>query len=296
MCNNNNYIAIRLSGGLGNQMFQYAFGLAVSWKKNCRLLIDFSNLDNEHILATRRTFELGVFIDKFEELKLSFLIKKILSSRFKNFLYRENIFGPTIRFEKKFDFEKDLIEMKPPVLYIGYFQSPIYFEKYQKRIKQTFQFNGSLLSKYHQKVLEQIQERNSVGIHIRRGDYVTNKKANAFHGVLKVDYYNRALIKLKNLKNDLFIYIFSDDIEWVEHHFSFDLETYYVSTGDNDSTWTDMYLMSTCKHNIIANSTYSWWAAYLNSNPEKIVIAPKKWFNVSNIHVDDLFPRSWIRI
>ncbi|MDC0637732.1 alpha-1,2-fucosyltransferase [Flavobacteriaceae bacterium] len=296
MGNNNNYIAIRLSGGLGNQMFQYAFGLAVSLEKKCRLLVDFSNLENEHILTSRRIFELGIFKDKFEELKLKLHFKKILNSRFKKFLSRENVFGPTIRFEKKFDFEKDLIEMKPPVLYIGYFQSPIYFEKYQERIRQTFQFNGSLLRVYHQIVLEQIKDRNSVGIHIRRGDYVTNKKANAFHGVLKVDYYIRALNALKNVKNDLHVYVFSDDIEWVEHHFSFDLETYYVCTGNNDPTWTDMYLMSTCKHNIIANSTYSWWAAYLNSNPEKIVIAPKKWFNDSNIYVDDLFPRSWIRI
>ncbi|MDD3060131.1 MAG: alpha-1,2-fucosyltransferase, partial [Sulfurimonas sp.] len=146
------------------------------------------------------------------------------------------------------------------------------------------------------KLKEEIQSSNSVSLHVRRGDYVSNKNATSYHGVSSLDYYYNAIETISKKISNPILYIFSDDIPWVRENLIVSLPIVFIENTNTDRPFEDIYLMSLCKHNIIANSTFSWWGAYLNSNLEKNVIAPKKWFNDPVINTEDLIPSSWTRI
>jgi hypothetical protein len=140
-----------------------------------------------------------------------------------------------------------------------------------------------------------IEESESVSIHVRRGDYVNNPKVNEYHGSLQSDYYLKAIEVINNKVSDSKFYIFSDDIEWVRDNMFGDLNAVFVKTTSDEE---DMYLMSKCKHNIIANSSFSWWGAYLNSNESKLVVAPVQWFKNAEMNEKtlDLVPTNWYRV
>src|SRR5690606_26072631 len=118
----------------------------------------------------------------------------------------------------------------------------------------------------------------SVSLHVRRGDYVQLQSAHNFHGVLPLTYYKRAILLLKEKLERFTIFVFSDDLDWVRSNLQAETPVVYVDYRSDDKTATDLALMSLCKHNIIANSSFSWWGAWLNRNPGKQVIAPKPWF------------------
>jgi hypothetical protein len=172
--------------------------------------------------------------------------------------------------EKSWTYISDL---KDNTYYAGYWTNRRYFPNDRNGIKKIFDFKNEM-SVINKEVIKDIQNSNSVSIHIRRGDYVGNK---VHDGICNEKYYNQAieLIK-KNIENPKF-YIFSDEPEWVENNFRLDFKTVVDWNNGAESYW-DMYLMSCCKHNIIANSTFSWWGAYLNQNNDKIVIGPRYWF------------------
>jgi hypothetical protein len=132
-------------------------------------------------------------------------------------------------------------------------------------------------------------------VHIRRGDFL-NEKITAYHGVLSAFYFEKAIGLIREKIPSASIYFFSDDIEWVKQNLAVDKNSVFVSSFITRSAIEDFYLMTKCKHNIIANSSFSWWPAWLNNNPDKIVVAPKKWFADSSINTNDLIPQDWIRI
>jgi hypothetical protein len=139
-----------------------------------------------------------------------------------------------------------------------------------------------------------ITNTNSVSIHIRRGDYVQNHRVLRENGICSLSYYKRAVAELEKTQKDIFYFIFSDDINWVKKNISLGRDTVFVS----DTTLTDseeLVIMSKCKHNIIANSSFSWWAAWINQNPNKICVAPKPWFNTAK-YDSNLIPKSWIQL
>ncbi|HOV15035.1 MAG TPA: alpha-1,2-fucosyltransferase, partial [Spirochaetota bacterium] len=144
-------------------------------------------------------------------------------------------------------------------------------------------------------ISNQIKNSNSVSIHVRRGDYVGNIKTLNFHGVCEIDYYIDAINSIKQKVQNPLFFIFSDDIEWCKNNIK-DENSIFIDFERDD--YVDMYLMTVCKHNIIANSSFSYWAAYLNQNFDKIVIAPKKWFKDDNQNkrTEGLIPEKWIRI
>ena len=145
------------------------------------------------------------------------------------------------------------------------------------------------------KILNRIKTSNSVSIHFRRGDYTYNRKTKDIFNVCPLNYYNKATELInKEIVNPVY-FIFSDDMEWVKKNFSFNYDKVYVDVNDINHPHIDLELMKNCKHNIIANSTLSWWAAWLNKNTQKIVITPEKWLNKS-INFDDLIPESWRKI
>jgi hypothetical protein len=143
---------------------------------------------------------------------------------------------------------------------------------------------------------ELIKSSNSISVHIRRWDYVATAKSNDFHWSCSVWYYMNSIEYFKDKITDPTYFFFSDDIEWVKSNIWILTNAYYIDNNSWNSSWEDMRLMSLCKHNIIANSSFSWWWAWLNRNPKKIVLGPKKWFNNNNLNTEDILPDNWIKL
>lgn len=288
-------IIVRLKGGLGNQMFQYALGRVLAIKNNTELKIDTSYLNSDIITVTKRDFDLDIF-------NLDFDILQYKDIPFINRIHKNKIYIKICAAFKKFfkikgtevsfNFNSDFLNLSGDVYLDGYFQSPKYFNEYQDVIRKDFIFKNNF-SENIISLMKEINEQNSLCIHVRRGDYV----GNAYHDVVGREYYSRGVEKIKNLKKIDKIYIFSDDIDWCGKNMNFDLPVMFVGmeyAGSKNSG--HMALMSSCKYFIIANSSFSWWTAWLSSHPEKIVIAPKKWFGDPNIDTSDLIPEDWVRI
>ena len=297
-------IYIRLQGGLGNQMFEYAFARALSLRFNDQICFDKSGLTNlTHNVYSLDHFNITDtgFVDNYNpqtKKKVGYKImshftwraynkgglkKKYKVERKLQFLF--NIFGIYYCTDGYVKTHRSLSKDK----YLeGYFQSTEYFKEYDEVIKKELIVKDRVLQK-NKKLLEEIEKGESVCVHIRRGDYtiVTN------HLVCTIDYYKKAVkLMKKKIKNYKF-YIFSDDINWVKENIDFGCDVTYVE--GNNPNYEELRLMYTCKHFIISNSSFSWWAQHLSSNDNKVVIAPSKWFNDKN-QVCDIYEDNWIRI
>jgi hypothetical protein len=181
------------------------------------------------------------------------------------------------------------------VYYSGYWQSEKYFENAEDIIRQQFSFNDKLINEKNKALIKQYLNKNTVSIHIRRGDYVTNTDANILlGGSCDLSYYENAISYIKKNVSQPYFQFFSDDIDWVREHFIDLGNVQFIDWNHQTDSWQDMMLMSKCKHNVIANSSFSWWGAWLNNNANKIVIAPSKWFN--SHETLDIVPENWIRI
>ncbi len=290
-------IIVKLQGGLGNQMFQYALGKIIELKYESHLLLDveFYNDQIKKKGFTPRQFALQVFdcdIKKVNpEIIQSFLSPSIINQLKRHFNMPHN----KIYFENTPLFDKDLFLLTPPLYISGYFQSEKYFLNHQSFVRDLFKFpHNAFLDNKH--ILNDFKLNNSVSVHFRRGDYIADEVTNKFHGICSLDYYLKAFELICSKLSSPKFYIFSDDIEWVEKsisHWKYNVEFIKTQTLD---TWIDMFLMSQCRHNIIANSSYSWWSAWLNNNDDKIVIAPQKWFNHQDYLIEDIIPEMWIKL
>ncbi len=292
-------IIVRLKGGLGNQMFQYACGRALSEKNKRTLLLDLTSLLHRpsNPSSTVRNYELDVFNIQERFTFLSRLNKKISNS---NLFYKINskldILKDQLEIVKKINdkemgFDEQFFKIKGKIYLDGYWQSEKYFKDIEDIIRKEFILKsmGEEANKI-KKVIE--KEKNSVSIHIRRGDYVNNPKTLAIHGVCSIDYYKRAIKYINKKTKGVKFFVFSDDIPWVKENL--ELKNVFFVSNSNIKAEEDLFLMSLCKNNIIANSSFSWWGAWLNKNREKIVVAPQNWFN--NKKEKDIVPLSWIRI
>jgi hypothetical protein len=290
-------IIVRLRGGLGNQMFQYAVSRALT--DGQVVFIDLSFLTQNTISSnhfTARSYELQVFknlkVSKINQTLLRFLLsespkykllKKLLPKRLKSI---KKINDDNFHLKLKY---------KQILLLDGYFQNPFFFETIRKTLLKDFKF--PTLPENLIEVFNKINKSNhTVGIHVRRGDYL-NTTNQTVHGVLPIDYYKKAIEFITNKIANPTYFIFSDDPNWCQTDLSFIEINYQVVSGSYPA-WADMYLMSLCQHQIIANSSFSWWAAWLNEHEEKIVIAPKTWFvdDLKNSETETLIPSKWIRV
>ena len=147
----------------------------------------------------------------------------------------------------------------------------------------------------NKEVLEKIKSTEAVAVHFRRGDY-TKKRVADKYGSCSVEYYKNAVEYIAEKYPNPEIFFFSDDIEWVKENLKFPYNCSYVANNTGDKSFEDLRLMSCCKHNVIANSSFSWWGAWLNNNKDKIVVAPKKWLQDSSFAQDDIVPKAWIRL
>lgn len=281
-------IAVKLMGGLGNQMFQYALGRSLAIEHRTKLLLDISHFQNQPEGETPREYELDCF-----KLKAKLTPEPVpTEEQPKRFIFKPKHFN--IFTEPELSFKQEVLSLPDQTLLIGYWQSEKYFKKHEKHIRQDFEFKKPL-SPAKQKILREIQDcPTAVSFQIRRGDYVTNPNSAKFHGLTSMTYYNAAVNDIKKrVKNPVF-YVISDDPEWCEANIRLDFPTVFVD--HTSAGWEDMYLMSQCKHNIIANSSFGWWAAWLNSNPGKIIYAPKAWFKEADARLDERLPKGWIKL
>jgi hypothetical protein len=285
-------IIVQLKGGLGNQLFQYAAGRQLSEKFDVPLKFDLSFLNStdpnqRHI---KRYFEL----DKFKiivEIATESEIQAIRRQRWKN------SFKPVWIRERKNDCHKKLHRAGKDCYLNGFFQSEKYFINISETIRNELIFKEPLTDRYFLEIKEQIENSNSVSLHFRRGDYVENPNTNRFHGVCPLEYYRQAVKWMNEKTEDQQLFVFSDDIGWVKANFRTEFPTVFVEKSE-EKLHSDFRLMSLCKHNIIANSSYSWWAAWLNLNEAKTIIAPEKWFANARRQskAADIIPGEWYRI
>jgi hypothetical protein len=277
-------ITVKLLGGLGNQMFQYAIGRHLAIKNNDRLILDLTDLlKRNDIEYTPRNFELDVFNIAYTA--------KILPGEFGSIKDRLTLKYLTRKVnENGHKFDSNILSLKGNIYLNGYWQNEKYFNSVEDVIRKNFTLKPSALvnSEFLEKKISSV---NSVSVHFRRGDYLTDPVASDFHGNLALEYYKKAIIKIGESVISPHFFIFSDDINWVKKNFVIEQEHTFVSNDGNAAV--DMHLMSMCEHNITANSSFSWWGAWLNTYPNKIVIAPKKWIN----HIQtEVIPDRWVQI
>ncbi|MDB5228745.1 MAG: alpha,2-fucosyltransferase [Bacteroidota bacterium] len=286
-------IVVRLMGGLGNQLFQYAAGRHLAHLNNTELYADISFLKSQEY-TTPRYYELGAF-----NVACTVADDKMLD-KFNNsdFSKKERVLTHLLSFGKnkkyKFDeygFDENLLELRGNFYIRGYFQSEKYFRGINDIIRRELTIKEEFIPKDTQ-LIEQIKNTNSIAIHIRRGDYIRNLSSMEAHGLCSKDYYAKSIEFMKReVGEDVHFYLFTDDEAWVKNEMKWNINSTLIS---GKTTVEDFYLMNLCKHNIIANSTFSWWAAWLNNHPAKKVIAPKHWTNNLQTEFIELVPKNWI--
>ncbi len=289
-----------MDGGLGNQMFQYALASILAKNNNLSLLLDLSFFDQteKRLGHTPRKFELAVFNNSYTPATPTELLFFKQLSVFNKIKRELGLNYPKMYQEPSFRYDENVLKLRTPVYLSGFFQSYKYFMGHENLIRKLFAFPVDTLDEVNRKIVANIKSTNAIAIHIRRGDYVNDAITQQYHGNCSLDYYIKAISLLTAREKEFSLFFFSDDSKWVKEQFddlSYPKQFIDYNTGEN--SWKDMFLMSSCSHNIIANSSFSWWAAWLNTNPDKIVIAPKKWFAKSEeeINTSDLIPREWLR-
>lgn len=300
-------IITRISGGLGNQLFQYALGKSLALRNNTELVLDTSWYASAEARNPRREFELHHFalhvrtMSRANEQALGLpsmssasIMAKVRRRLFRLKESRKPLVERTFITEPHYHFSPDILAIDHDCYLAGDWQSERYFNAHADIIRKGFALKHPL-SPSAQAFLKRIKKTNSVALHIRRGDYVHTKSTNTLHGLCSPEYYTQAVAMIAETTSAPTLYIFSDDITWVKENLTFPYPTIFVD-DPSIPAYEALTLMSACAHQVIANSSFSWWAAWLNQNPEKIVVAPKQWFATNAISTADLIPNSWVRI
>jgi hypothetical protein len=282
-------------------MFQYAAARCLAEKNNTSVNLDLTN----YTLPSRRAHEiygLNHFNISGSILEYSKIERFYKKNYFDRFIFKiKKITGIEkikLIYEKKwFHYDQTIMTLPDNIYLRGYWQCEKYFNEIKTIILNEFTLSEQL-SPDSLNVKENILKLdNSVSLHIRRGDYISDKKTNDYFYICSPDYYMECLSKLKrHLGKELNLFIFSDDINWVKSNLNFEDNVFFMENKNIQHAFEDIYLMSLCEHNIIANSSFSWWGAYLNKNDNKLVFAPSRWVNNKSVNIDDILPLSWIRI
>jgi len=291
-------IIVRLIGGLGNQMFQYAAGRAIAYRNNTHLKLDISSF--EHYML--RSYGLDNF-NIVEEFATHDEIKRLKPARSQLFSFciyklRQKMipwYKQSRIIERTFNFDPDIKKITGNAYLEGYWQSEKYFEDISHIIRKDLTFKEES-DEMNKSLLLDIQNTNSVSVHIRRGDYVLNLKTMETHGVLGIEYYLKALKLIEKKVKDPEIFIFSDDITWSKKHLKTDLPLHFIDQNGAKKDYEDLRLMSNCKHHIIANSSFSWWGAWLGQKEGQVVMAPANWFKIITCNYSDRLPSRWLII
>jgi len=293
-------VYVQILGGLANQMFQYAAGRSLADRLRCPLKLDLTGFRTYERWPYRLDLfpiedpvapaaELEYLFPRKSPLK-RFIEKRILGRR--NQPRNEGVFQ-----EPHWHFTPDLFAQRPPVWLHGYWQSSKYFDSIRAYLLDTFVMRAPV-SDPSRAVLRRMQDTMSVSVHVRRGDYVRDPHVSRIHGTCSIEYYRRAISLMRSLHGDVTFFVFSDDPDYVRSRFEF-CPGYHLVEGNCDVPVEDLFLMSRCRHHIVANSSFSWWGAWLNPGSDKTVIAPRRWFSdetLQHTFTYDLYPDGWITI
>ena len=268
-------IVAKIEGGLGNQLFQYAFARHMSIIHNTELKLDISVYDEYKI-------------HKYGLLNFNIIENFFSDDEMSRLLYVK---------ERNFHFDSDFRNITNNSYLNGYWQSEKYFQDISGILRKEFLLKPPMSDK-DRIFSELISTSNSVSIHIRRGDYLPGTYNDQVSDCLSLGYYKNAVDMLKGKVINPIFFVFSDDMDWVEKNLKIEQQVFFVHHNSSDTNYQDLRLMSLCKHNIIANSSFSWWAAWLNSNPTKEICSPSNWFNENarNLDSKDIVPKKWTSI
>lgn len=313
-------IAVRITMGLGNQLFQYAAALALSLEKNVPLKVDTSTYAGYPLRKYELDLYFGINTPIISDAEAAYYrynhpVKRIWNKLFpknkmrvlqltyeepfvqRSLLRIHDFFYPPHKrktyIEPYYHFDKNFFKAHNDIFLQGFWMSWKYFQKYETVIRNIFTIRRELVQ-HLDIIARNMQQQNSVSFHIRRTD-ITDPRIVKLKGAIPVSFYRKAIDEISVQNEQIELYFFSDDIQWVKENITIsDVPVHYIDKTVTSSPIEDFYLMTQCRHNVIANSTFSWWAAYLNNNPDKMVIAPRKWYADTKIfRVEDIYPPSW---
>ena len=291
-------IITKIIGGLGNQLFQYALGRHLAVLNDTELKLDVSEFETYKLHA----YSLGAFgitenfatneeISRFQRYqrrpgKINFLYNRFIADSHK---YVQ---------ERQFHFDPDVLTIRGDAYLSGFWQTEKYFRNIEDVIRREVTVKKPLSAR-SQQVAHDIGSKNAVFLHIRRADYVTNPDTNNYHGTCSIEYYLDAAKRIADRTPNPHFFLFYDDHPWVKENLRLPYPCTYVDHNGADKNYEDLTLMSMCKHAIIANSSFSWWGAWLIPGPNKIVIGPSRWFSnpkKDTTDTGDVLPQNWISI
>ncbi|MFT3681681.1 MAG: alpha-1,2-fucosyltransferase [Ferruginibacter sp.] len=275
-------VVVHLRGGLGNQMFQYALYLSFT-EKGIPAALDLSHYKNA---ATKTSYELP-HIFNINAPVVGELEKIFIKAKWK--LVHNSYHVPYKETDDAFGFYNEKILSLRSAYLKGYWQTEQYFKDIAGHVKERFSL-PAFTDKRNEETKQQAQQSNSVSLHIRRGDYLDSNR----NWTISLNYYHTAISLIKEKVDDPLFFVFSDDPVWAAENIKIS-NAHFINWNNGADSYKDMQLMSYCRHNIIANSSFSWWGAWLNDNKEKIVIAPQQWLPWME-GTRDIIPGSWIKL
>ena len=288
-------VIARIEGGLGNQLFQYAAARSLADRLGCDLALDIRGLDENG----DRPYQLDLYRIRASVVSSQLLqgLPEIRSSRWGRIRSSFSQLAPAIFsfpmfWPRSFAFDPRFDQISRPVCLVGYWQSEKYFASNRDRLLPDLQLQTPLSAQTP--FLDEILSTRSVALHIRRGDYVSNASAAQFHGLCDMAYYVAAIEVLKARFSDIQVFVFSDDPNWARVNLKLNAPMHYVDTNPSDQGHIDLELMRQCRHHVIANSSFSWWGAWLCSSHDQVVYAPSRWFADLNVDTSDVIPSRWI--
>ncbi len=279
-------------------MFQYAAGRVLSLERGVPLCLDISGFSSYGLhqgFELQRIFNCAAGIAN--EADMRDILGWQSSSHIRRLLLRKEMVSfrrKELVVEPQFNYWPGIKHVPNDCYLVGYWQSEKYFSESASQIRADFTFRQSLEDQ-NEKLTQQIISVNAVSLHVRRGDYATNPQTTATHGLCTLDYYRHSIQYVAERVQQPNFFIFSDDIAWVRDNLNFPHQSQYVDCNQGKESYNDMRLMSMCNHHIIANSSFSWWGAWLNPKRDKIVVAPKNWF-ANQTDASDLLPQSWVKL
>ncbi|MBF9040369.1 hypothetical protein LSUCC0387_05615 [Rhodobacterales bacterium LSUCC0387] len=285
-------------------MFQYAAGFSLAHRTGQKLRVDITSLQK---LGAHQGYQLPeIFQGDFRTANWLDLFK-VLGFSTKKAIHGSatpvegmapNPLGPTVR-QPSHNFWNGFDELGAKIYLIGYWQSAKYFRGVETILAETFSFRENLTGR-NAEIATEMEDTIPVALHVRRGDYIQNPKANAFHGICDWAYYHQAMKYIRERVGSPHFYIFSDDLQAAIQEFGKSPKITYVDCNTGSNSYRDMMLMARCKHHIIANSSFSWWGAWLANahgyaDRNQIVIAPHQWLSGSTEQMEDIYMKNWVR-
>ncbi|MFZ4396972.1 MAG: alpha-1,2-fucosyltransferase [Kiritimatiellia bacterium] len=288
-------VIVSLTGGLGNQLFQYAAGRAVALRQRTSLLMDITAFE----IYTLRAYRLSNFNIQ-ESIAHTGWLPRLFgrpTNRYLRSLRRRlpYFWLQRVKERTQFAFDPDIFKNGRHVLLEGFWQNERYFREIAPLLRDEFSLRNQT-DRENADMAVTIRNVNAVSIHVRRTDYVMNVRTAQTHGACSAAYYQAAMQMICANVRDPHFFVFSDDAAWAKNNLQFATPVTFVTHNQAERDYEDLRLMTLCRHHIIANSSFSWWGAWLGTNPGRIVIAPKRWFADETVDTSGLVPNGWRKI